>query len=276
MKQLTRRYVYWTSIDKDIENYVRSCAACASVKKPPRAMLHPWEEPEHNWLRVHIDYAGPYQGYYFLVVIDAKSKWAESEEFTRFCNESAIFQKFIVPGHPATNGLAERSIQTLKQRLAAMVGDSSPISTKIREILFKHGESPSELYLGRQIRIKLDVVKPLLLEKSSTSRGSIRQLQEGDRIQTQCYVSNKTSWKMGVILKLGSATSHEINGDAAPTQGQGQESGEQSHSSNQANRRKRKIPIQDQESEKDQNRSSTQTTRRQRKIPRHFNDFVMD
>ncbi|XP_058983670.1 uncharacterized protein K02A2.6-like [Musca domestica] len=248
MKQLARRYVFWSSIDKDIEQFVRSCSACALVKKnPPKAVLHPWEEPDGNWQRIHIDYAGPYQGYQFLVVVDAKSKWAEvgvcssaptststiemlnnifarngypdvlvsdnatifkSEEFQNFCTNSGIFQKYIAPGHPATNGLAERNVQTLKQRLAAMAEDPSPISKKVREILFKYratplrnGKSPSEMYLGRQIRIRLDALKPSKLTQSSTPQCPVRKLSEGDRVQVRYYTPNKPVWKFGIISK---------------------------------------------------------------------------
>jgi len=46
MKQLARRYVYWKSIDKDIERLVRGCVVCANVKtSPAKAPLHSWEEP---------------------------------------------------------------------------------------------------------------------------------------------------------------------------------------------------------------------------------------
>lgn len=38
------------------------------------APLHPWEWPGQPWLRAHIDYAGPYKGHMYLVVIDAHSK----------------------------------------------------------------------------------------------------------------------------------------------------------------------------------------------------------
>ena len=66
MKQLARRYVYWKGIDADIELLVRSCEACVSHKNSPvKAPLHPWDVPEKNWQHIHIDYAGPYQGYYF-------------------------------------------------------------------------------------------------------------------------------------------------------------------------------------------------------------------
>lgn len=80
MKQLACRYIYWKLIDKDIEQLVRACPACTPVKNsPPKAPIHSWEESENNWQRIHIDYAGPFQGYYFLVIIDAKSKWTEIE-----------------------------------------------------------------------------------------------------------------------------------------------------------------------------------------------------
>ena len=62
MKHLARCYVYWKSIDKNIERMVRSCPECASIKSSPsKAPLHPWAVPEHNWQRIHIDFAGPFK-----------------------------------------------------------------------------------------------------------------------------------------------------------------------------------------------------------------------
>ena len=47
MKQLSRRYVYWKLIDKDIENLVRSCPFCAATRSSPaKVEIHPWEEPD--------------------------------------------------------------------------------------------------------------------------------------------------------------------------------------------------------------------------------------
>lgn len=248
MKQLARRYVYWKSIDKDIEKLVRSCQSCAVVRSSPaKAELHPWEEPDENWQRVHMDYAGPFQGYYFLVVIDAKSKWAEvgicksapssfstmeilqrifsrngfpnvlvsdnatiftSEEFRTFCKNRGIFQKFIAPGHPATNGLAERNVQTLKHKLITMENEAMPIQEKVQEILFryratplKNNKTPSEQYLGRQIRIRLDAFKPVKFSKTQFPTDMARQLVEGERVQARYYANNKANWKFGTITK---------------------------------------------------------------------------
>jgi hypothetical protein len=46
-----------------------------NAKTPATAPLHPWEWPEHPWTRLHIDYAGPFMGKKFLVVVDPHSKW---------------------------------------------------------------------------------------------------------------------------------------------------------------------------------------------------------
>ncbi|XP_042235355.1 uncharacterized protein LOC121875075 [Homarus americanus] len=39
-----------------------------------KAPLHPWERPQQPWSMIHLDYAGPFMGKMFLVIIDAHSK----------------------------------------------------------------------------------------------------------------------------------------------------------------------------------------------------------
>ena len=78
MKLLARSVVWWPGIDSDIENKVKTCEMCAlHQKSPPIAPLHPWEWPKTPWTRLHIDYAGPFIGKMFLVIVDAYSKWLE-------------------------------------------------------------------------------------------------------------------------------------------------------------------------------------------------------
>ncbi|XP_054278713.1 uncharacterized protein K02A2.6-like [Macrosteles quadrilineatus] len=252
MKQLARRYVYWQGIDKDIEKLVQSCEICAHIKfNPPKAPLHPWVEPEENWERIHIDYAGPFQNHYFLVCVCAKSKWVEvkvlrnapttsntiilldnifssngypqvmvsdnatiftSAEFKKYCSSNGIFQKLIAPGHAATNGLAERTIQTLKQRLKALEDDHRQIHTKVQEILqqyratpLSNGQSPAERYLHRRIRIKLDALQPYHPAKNPPSIIRIRTFNVGERVLFREYSqNNKYIWTFDeIIQKLG-------------------------------------------------------------------------
>ena len=44
---------------------------------PPSVPLQPWTWPSKPWQRVHLDFAGPFQGSMFLIGVDACSKWPE-------------------------------------------------------------------------------------------------------------------------------------------------------------------------------------------------------
>ena len=76
MKSLARSFVWWPGMDHDLEAKVKSCQHCQITRhSPPPAPLHPWEWPQRPWVRIHVDYAGPFLGKMFLVVIDSHSKW---------------------------------------------------------------------------------------------------------------------------------------------------------------------------------------------------------
>ena len=154
MKGLARSYVWWPNIDADLEVQVKQCNQCQlNQPSPPAVPMHPWEWPERPWERIHVDYAGPFLGKMFLVVVDAHSKWMEIEVvntatteatveqlramFARFglpkvmvtdngtCFTSSEFAEFTrrnhirhfktAPYHPSSNGLAERAVQTFKK-----------------------------------------------------------------------------------------------------------------------------------------------------------------
>ena len=66
------------NLDSDIEKTAKSCLTCQENQKiPAKAPLHPWEWPDVPWFRLHADYAGPFCGKMFLLVIDAHSKWLD-------------------------------------------------------------------------------------------------------------------------------------------------------------------------------------------------------
>ncbi|KAL9979213.1 hypothetical protein ACROYT_G016843 [Oculina patagonica] len=80
MKSLARLHVWWPNLDKDIATVVQKCDNCQkSRNKPQQAPLHPWDWPKMPWQRVHIDFAGPFMGKMFLIVVDSHSKWFEVE-----------------------------------------------------------------------------------------------------------------------------------------------------------------------------------------------------
>ena len=78
MKALARSYMWWPGLDLDLESCAKSCLPCQVVGNDPlKAPLHPWAWPARPWQRVHVDFAGPFLGKNFLVIVDAHSKWPE-------------------------------------------------------------------------------------------------------------------------------------------------------------------------------------------------------
>lgn len=74
MRLLARSKVFWPSMDKEI----KGCETCATAGKTPiKCTLQPWPIPSRAWSRLHIDYAGPISGLWFLVIVDSLGKWPE-------------------------------------------------------------------------------------------------------------------------------------------------------------------------------------------------------
>ena len=215
MKSLARSFVWWPGLDKSLELKVKTCNACQrSQNLPAVAPIQPWEWPERPWSRLHIDYAGPLLGHMFLVVVDAHSKWMEvkmvktattsttltalrsifathgipellvsdngpvftSAEFKNFTQQNGIRHTTSAPYHPATNGLAERAVQTFKSFIKKTPDGN--LQDRLSQFLSRNrltphtttGISPAELLLGRRPRSVLDLVRPNLAQHVRTQQ----------------------------------------------------------------------------------------------------------
>ncbi|CAC5377656.1 Uncharacterized protein K02A2.6 [Mytilus coruscus] len=91
MKALARSFVWWPGIDQDIEKLAKACNGCQQNQNSPKgAPLNAWEWPSKPWDRVHIDFAGPFLGSMFLIMVDAHSKWPEVIKMKNITSESTI------------------------------------------------------------------------------------------------------------------------------------------------------------------------------------------
>ena len=78
MKTLAHMFLWWPGLDSDIANIVQCYTDCQLQRpSPTQAPLHPWQWPIQLWTRLHIDFAGPFMGHVFMVLIDSHSKWME-------------------------------------------------------------------------------------------------------------------------------------------------------------------------------------------------------
>lgn len=261
MKSLARSHVWWPGIDHQIEDISKSCLGCLQNQRQPQvAPPHTWEWPSTVWQRVHIDYAGPFLDRMFLVVVDAYSKWPEvfpvknatstvtietlrtlfartglpqqlvsdngsqftSEEFQMFMKRNGIKHITTVPFHPATNGLAERFVQTFKHSMKAMANSKLSISEKLANFLLSYrntehsttGQTPSVLFMGRSLRSRLDLLKPDLHRDVSKKQSSlmkkqspVRTFHEGQSVIARDYRHGNKKWQTGeIVSKTGPLT----------------------------------------------------------------------
>jgi len=198
----------------------------------------------------------------FLVVVDAHSKWPEaipmnstttvktlevlrqlfssyglpeqivtdngpqfiSDEFATFVKCNGIKHTRTAPYHPASNGLAERFVQSMKQSLKTTQCDGNSVNHRLSNYLLTYrttphattGVAPCTLFLNRKIRTRFDLMLPDR-EKTVVEKQSV-QKEHKDRHSHEraWYVGEQVmarnlrpgpDWVPGVIVeRLGPVT----------------------------------------------------------------------
>ena len=63
MKSLARSCLLWVKMNEDIEKRVKTCESCQKHQlMSASAQVHPWERTNNPWVRLYIDYLGPFMG----------------------------------------------------------------------------------------------------------------------------------------------------------------------------------------------------------------------
>ena len=265
MKALARLHIWWPNIDSAIEVMVSNCTNCKLKSvNAPSSPVNPWIWPTKPWSRIHIDYAGPFLGEMFLVVVDAHSKWPEvvrvssattettinalrflfsshgipevlvsdngsqftSLEFECFLKNNGVKHILSAPYNPQSNGQAEAGVKSFKQTLKCRLKEPGSLNLKLASLLLSYRttphsttkRTPAELFLGRRIRSRLDLLKPSLenriMKNASSKVTAPRGVEIGDVVLVRDYRKNGEFWVKGVVLyKLGPVTYHVQVGD---------------------------------------------------------------
>ncbi|XP_055632601.1 uncharacterized protein K02A2.6-like [Toxorhynchites rutilus septentrionalis] len=209
-------------------------------------------------------YKSPESNSMLLIVVDAYSKWLEVKvttsttaettigvmdelfsrygapitvvsdngpqftagEFKLFLQKSGVkFHKLSAPYHPATNGQAERYVQTTKDALKAMGTTASNLQSNLNNFLQQYrlaphattGESPAKLFLGRTLRTRLDLLKPDSVHKKVTIKQqanferTFRQFCVGQSVYFLSGNSRMDKWIRGVIGERVGDLHYEID-----------------------------------------------------------------
>ncbi|XP_013925140.1 PREDICTED: uncharacterized protein LOC106551546 [Thamnophis sirtalis] len=241
MKALGRSYVWWPKLDQDIAAHVAGCPKCQSAQAlPPKAKPRTWEPPSSPWSWVHVDFAGPIQGRMLFIAVDAFSKWVEVVHMPSTTadalvatlhhlfathglpdvlvsdNGPRIQHALISPSHPASNGLAERAVRSVKEALAKM--DHLPWQQRIDDFLLAHhstpspesNTSPAELLMGRRLRTTLDCLHPAYATPTLLdSRGGTRSFGQGEAVYARNYGGHPL-WLPGIVVDQTGPCSYRV------------------------------------------------------------------
>ncbi|KFD51348.1 hypothetical protein M513_07753 [Trichuris suis] len=250
MKSLARSYVWWPRVDKDIERAVQTCSSCQQNRHdPPRENLNRWPEAEAPWSRIHVDFFGPFQGKMFFIVVDAFSKWVEvnivpivsskaaisslrnlfathglpdcvvsdngtaftSVEFAEFMKSNCIRHLTAAPFHPASNGQAERLVQSTKEALRKEHSGDWNVRLA-RLLLAQHttpctatGKSPAEFLCNRRLSTLLDklCLKSRHHDDATSEHKKGRTFQVNALVFARCFNQSEKWIPAVVVSRLG-------------------------------------------------------------------------
>lgn len=268
MKMIARSYVWWPGIDRQVESMAASCAICVRARKaPPSVPLNPWPMPDKVWSRIHADFLGPLHGHMFMVIVDAYSKWPEvvdmntctqatrviseiakifarfglarhlvtdngrqftSAEFKEFVKRNGIRHSFTAPSHPATNGAAEKFVETFKDKVKKIVESGRSLDDAVCLFLFDYrttehcttGRSPASVMFKHNVRTRFDLLRPHMdehveakqLAQVKAKGGSRReQFEIGETVMVDDFSARSGKRKSGKIVRKLSPVTYEVD-----------------------------------------------------------------
>ena len=153
-----------------------------------------------------------------------------STEFADFLKQNGIKHIKSAPYHPSTNGAAERFVHTLKHALKCARTDQDQhqqlMSFLLSYRITPHATTntaPSELFMGRSLRTRLDLLRPNLEESvvrkqaqqkmKHDQHSKFREFQIGQSVLARNYrpgplwvprIIEERTGPLSYVVKLGS------------------------------------------------------------------------
>jgi len=147
-----------------------------------------------------------------------------SEEFAAFLKANGVRHSRCTPYHPASNGEAERFVRTFKEAIKASKYDGLSLSHRLQNFLLSYrttphsttNVAPCELFLGRKVRTRLDLIKPDVSDRVLQSQAQqkskhdqharYRDMHIGQKVMVKNMRAGPT-WIPGeIIQQLGPVT----------------------------------------------------------------------
>ena len=196
--------VWWPGLSQHLKKFIQNCSQCARDYRPNKEPLIPSTIPDYPWQQVAADLF-QLKGADYLMIVDYFSRYPEvhklitttsqsiinslktifashgiqetlrtdngpqfsSQQFVEFAKQYDCTHTSSSPHFPASNGQAERTVQTVKHLLKD-ADDPPLVLLSYRATPFPWcGRSPAELLMGRNIRTTLSQTTTSLIPQWS-------------------------------------------------------------------------------------------------------------
>lgn len=261
-KMLMRGYCWWPNMNEDVERVVAGCNICQSTRNftnasPPVS----WKKCDNIFERVHVDFFMK-DSVTYLLIVDSTSKWLDvhimngtsasqvieklcktfaiigipvylvsdngppfsSEQFVQFLKNNGCVPLKSPPYHPESNGMAERTVQTVKQALNRLLVEHESRPSKellLQNFLFTYrnspnstGMSPNEIVFKHKPRTRFELIKPSnTLSKKVVKNNNLDKIftfKEGQQVWSKNLKEGK-GWTKATIVKILSPVRYVIN-----------------------------------------------------------------
>ncbi|CAB0000711.1 unnamed protein product [Nesidiocoris tenuis] len=157
-----------------------------------------------------------------MVVSDNGTSFT-SHDFQSYMKAQGIKHITSAPNHPSSNGQVERFVHVLKQKLRALRSSPGSLQEKLNTLLFAYrraphavtNQSPARLMFGRDIRTRLDLLKPSLRKKKILPvSGVTKSFGLGEKVAVRVYNSPNRKWEYGSVISRDGLLNYtvDING----------------------------------------------------------------
>ena len=236
-KRRARQVVFWPGMNHEIDTLVNQCEACQKHQhQHPVEPLKPHLVPNRPWQKVATDLF-ELNNQHYIVIVDAYSNYPEVQELTSQssksvinamktvfarlgipeevlsdngpCYSSAEFASFAKqwdfnhitssPGFPQSNGLAERTVQTVKNIISKSIESKEDYQMGLlvyRATPLANGFTPAELLMGRKIRSNLPITG---LTLNPATPPNVKDIKEQEKNNQKLY-HDQHAEKLSVLI----------------------------------------------------------------------------
>jgi transposase InsO family protein len=243
-KARAREHMWWPGMARALEEAVIRCQTCAQFRhQQQKEPLMTTQLPERPWQQVGSDLF-EWEGKHYLLVVDYYSRFPElrllkhqgakaviaecqeifsihgipemfisdngpqygNTEFKQFAKKCGFEHATSSPRYPQGNGLAERTVQTVKGLMNKAKCSGEDIQLALLAYrMSPHestGVSPAQLLMGRKIRTRLPVL-PSKLVPEVMSPGEIARKDQVSRHNQASYYNRRNGVRSLETLQAG-------------------------------------------------------------------------